>query len=63
MYDETSPFDTVYGTVLSGSCELNSWVTHEFVGNTSIFSSSKLTKTLHIPNVLNFIMYNHHLST
>ena len=34
MYDETSPLDTIYGAILSGSCKSNTWVTHEFVGNT-----------------------------
>ena len=38
VYDEKSPLDTVYGAILSGSCKLNSWVTHEFVGNTSILA-------------------------
>ena len=49
VYDETSPLDTIYGAIVSGSCKSNSWVTHEFVGNTSVFSSSELTKHFKYP--------------
>ena len=32
------------GAISGAACKLNSWVTHEFVGNTSNFGSSKQTK-------------------
>ena len=49
MYDETSQLDTVYGTILSKSCKLNSWVTLKFVGNKSIFSSNESAKHFKYP--------------
>ena len=50
VYDETSLIDKGYGTLLIAPCKLNSWVTLEFVGNTSIFSSSELTKHFKHPS-------------
>ena len=49
VYDETFTFDTKYGAILSGSCKMKSWVTHKFVSNTFIFSSSELTKHFKYP--------------
>ena len=49
VYVETAPLNTVDGVFLGAPCKLNSWVTPEFVGNMSNFSSSEQTKHLNYP--------------
>ena len=44
VYGTTAPFTTVWGVILGATCKLDSWVTLEFVGNTSYFGSSEQTK-------------------
>ena len=44
MYGEPAPPTTVGGgPILGVPCKLDSWVTHEFVGNTSNFASNEQT--------------------
>ena len=49
VYVETAPLTTVDGAFSGAPCKLNSWVTHKFVGNKSIFSSSEQTKHFNHP--------------
>ena len=44
VHGETAPLTTVWGAILGALCKLDSWVTHEFVGNMSYFGSSEQTK-------------------
>ena len=49
VYSETATFTTVLWAILGALCKLDSWVTHEFVGNTSYFGSSEQTNHFSYP--------------
>ena len=49
VYGETAPLTTVCGAILGAPCKLDSWVTYQFVGNTSNFGSSEQTKHFNNP--------------
>ena len=60
VYGETATFTTVLGTILGALCKLDSWVTDEFVGNTSYFLLQRANKSFQLPKVLKFLMCTHH---
>ena len=45
VYGVTAPLTLVWGTILGAPCKLDSWVNHEFVGNTSNLGSSEEKNT------------------
>ena len=49
VYGETAPLTSVWRAILGALCKLDSWVTYEFVGNTSNFGSSEQTKHFSYP--------------
>ena len=48
---ETAPLTTAWEAVLGAPCKLDSWVTHEFVGNKFNFGSNKQTKHFNYPTI------------
>ena len=53
VYGETATFTTILGAILGALFKLDSWVTDEFVGNTSFFGSNEQTNHFSYPKFWN----------